>query len=257
MSKKINSLFIPLRVNFRKHGSEIAEDIFYRFHPATFNVGPEICVFCKEQKNLTKEHVLPKWLFQNKKDIGFEIRSNQQSISYLKSVVPACNNCNISILAEIEKKIIFILKNLKKNKYYDNNDLENIVRWLEILEYKLQVFSNRLKYIKYANESFSDFGMLPVSWMNHFWEMNPFKALSNLKFVQRNISTKNKSSNLNSLVIFKTKKPHFEFFHQPSEYIFISFPMYNNAIFYFFRRKFKNHKDSHSEAIGIMKKILD
>lgn len=257
MSKKINSLFIPIRVNLRKHGSEIAEDVFYRFHPATFSVGSEICVFCKTQKNLTKEHVLPKWLFQNKTNIGFEIKTNQQSISYLKSVVPACNNCNNSILAEVEKKIILILENLEKNKYYYNNDLENIIRWLEIIEYKLQVFSNRLKYIKYANEPFSDFGTLPISWMNHFWEMNPFKALSNLKFIQRNISIKNKSSNLNSLIIFKTKEPHFEFFHQASEYIFISFPMYNNAIFYFFRKKFKNAKEAQCEAIEIMKKVLD
>lgn len=257
MQKKLNSLFIPIRVNLRKHGPEIAEDVFYRFHPATLNVGSEICVFCKTQKNLTKEHVLPKWLFQNKTNIGFEIRANQQSVSFLKSVVPACNNCNNSILAEIEKKIIFILENLEKNKYYDINDLENIIRWLEILEYKLQVFSNRLKYIKYADEPFSDFGIIPVSWMNYFWEMRPFKALSDLKFIQRNISIKNKSSNLNSLIIFKTKEPHFQFFHQNSEYIFISFPMYNNAIFYFFRKKFKNAKDAQSEAIEIMKKILD
>lgn len=255
MLKKINSLFIPIRANLRKHGAEIAEDVFYRFHPATLNVGSEICVFCMTQKNLTKEHVLPKWLFQNKTNIGFEIRANQQSISYLKSVVPACNNCNNSILAEIEKKIIFIFENLEKNKNYD--DLENIIRWLEILEYKLQVFSSRLKYIKYANEPFSDFGTLPVSWMNYFWEMKPFKALSNLKFMQRNISIKNKSSNLNSLIIFKTKKSHFEFFHQDSEYIFISFPMYNYAVFYFFRKKFKIAKDAQSEAIEIMKKILD
>lgn len=257
MSKKINSLFIPLRVNFRKHGPEIAEDVFYRFHPATLNVGSEICVFCKVQKKLTKEHVLPKWLFQNKTNIGFEIKVNQQSVSYIKSVVPACENCNNSILAEIEKKIIFILENLEKNEYYDDNDLANIIRWLEILEYKLQVFSTRLKYIKYANEPFSEFGTLPVSWMNHFWEMNPFKALSNIKFTQRNISIKDKSSRLNSLVIFNTREAHFEFFHLPTEYIFISFPMYNNALFYFFRKRFESVKDSHAEAIEIMKKILD
>ncbi|AQW93438.1 hypothetical protein CMT56_14825 [Elizabethkingia anophelis] len=257
MLKKINSLFIPIRVNFRKHGSEIAEDIFYRFHPATLNASSEICVFCKTQENLTKEHVLPKWLFQNKTNIGFEIKINQQSISYVKSVVPACENCNNSILAEIEKKIIFILGNLQKGEHYDNNDLANIIRWLEILDYKLQVLNNRLKYIKYGNNSFcTDFGILPVSWMNHFWEMNPFKALSNIKFIQRSISVKSKLSRLNSLVIFNTNEPHFEFFHQPSKYIFISFPMYDKAIFYFFRKEFKNIEDSHREAIEIMEKIL-
>ncbi|OPC34465.1 hypothetical protein [Elizabethkingia miricola] len=254
---KLNSLFIPLRVNFRKYGPEIAYDVFYRFHPTTLKPAPEVCVFCNSSKKLTKEHVIPKWLFQNNTGCGFEIATNNQFIKYNHSVVPACDTCNNSILAEIEKNIILILSRLENSESYKNEDLKNIIRWLEILEYKLQVFQCRLKFIKYGSNNYSqEFGVLQVAWMRHFWEMNPFKALSHLKFIQKSITIKEKSLSLNSLVIFTTKDPHHEFFHQPSEYIFISFPMFKIAIFYFFRRKFDNLEDCQYEAIRIMKKIL-
>ena len=62
--QKIDSNFTHLRVNLRKHGLVIAKDVFHRFHPATKNPGNEICVFCNSTLKITKEHVLPKWVFE-------------------------------------------------------------------------------------------------------------------------------------------------------------------------------------------------
>src|SRR6202008_4313232 len=86
-----------LRVNLRKNASEISENVFERFHPAGINFGDEICVFCKSRSNLTKEHVIPRWVFQRNVGDKFVSSVNRQTQSYNKAVIPACTLCNSSI----------------------------------------------------------------------------------------------------------------------------------------------------------------
>lgn len=217
---KIDLNFKKLRVNLRKNGIQICDDVFYRFHPATTNFKEEICVFCNINLNITKEHVLPKWLFEKETKSIFISSVNKQTQTYNKAVIPTCSECNNSILGGIEKYIIKIFQNLRTSEYYNNDDLSNIIRWLEILDYKLQVYECRRKYIKYANSEYSeDWGIFPVAIMRHFIDMNPFKAYDKLRNSQRRITVKSKLSRLDSLVIFDTIKPHFNFFYQPSEYM--------------------------------------
>ncbi len=246
----INANYRTLRINLRKHGIDISEDAFTRFHPATMDVGDEICIFCKSTLNLTKEHVIPKWLFEKNVKSTFVSSVNRQTQSYNKAVVPACSNCNNTILAEIEKHIVRIIGDMDRGSKLNIGDYSDIIRWLEILEYKLQVYDCRRKYIKYANSQYdTSWGTLPLSVMRHFMDFNPFLVLKYLRRAQRRITVKSKNDRLLSLVIFHTTKAHFNFFTQPDEYIYISFPMYNIAVFYFLREKFYDNREAYEEAL--------
>lgn len=239
-----------LRVNLRKQGIEISENVFRRFHPATRNIGDEICVFCKSTSKLTREHVLPKWLFEKDVESKFISSVNRQTQSYNKAVIPACSYCNNSILAEIEKNIIYIFQNLEIENHLSVEDFSNIIRWLEILDYKLQVYDCRRKYIKHGNSKYDPaWGHMPVAWMRHFIDMNPFKALDYLRKSQRRITVKSKIDRFRSLVLFEAPKPDFDFFTQPDEYIYVSFPMYKIAVFYFLRKSFEDPEEAFQEAL--------
>lgn len=244
-----------LRVNFRKQGREISEDVFRRFHPITKDT-KEICVFCKSNEKLTKEHVLPKWLFEKDVESKFISSVNKQSQSYNKAVIPACPDCNNTILAKIEKNIINVLQKIEKEDQLNIEDISNIIRWLEILDYKSQVYDCRRKYIKHGESEYDPlWGRMPVSWMRHFIEMNPFKALDYLKRAQRRITVKSKIDRFFSLVFFKTSAPHFDFFTQPDKYIYVSFPMYKLSVFYFLRKTFENTDDAFNEALDYIDRV--
>ncbi len=174
---------------------------------------------------------------------------NRQTQSYIRAVVPTCSECNNSILAEIEKHIIKVLPKIEMGNA-DIDDVSNIIRWLEVLEYKLQVYDCRRMYLKHADSEYDPFwGILPVSIMRHFLEMNPFKALTYLRRSQRRITVKSKIDRALSLVLFQTTEAHFNFFVQPDEYIYLSLPTQKIAMFYFLREKFRNRQDPYEEAL--------
>lgn len=102
----INQDFKYLRANLRKNGKIIAADIFKRVHPASPKNIEEICVFCKSTSRLTREHVIPQWLFENNIDISMISRVNKQTQTYHKAIIPACTTCNNVALSNIEECII-------------------------------------------------------------------------------------------------------------------------------------------------------
>ncbi|CAD0006729.1 hypothetical protein [Flavobacterium salmonis] len=255
---EIDSKFKHLRVNLRRFGVEIAEDVFYRFHPITIKAKDEICVFCLSTTKITKEHVLPKWVFEKNTNITFISSTNKQIQTYNKAVVPTCAICNNSILAPIESEMIKIFKKSETLNLFSDEDLYNIIRWCEILDYKLQVYECRKVYLKYANTEYDPlWGILPLAHMRHFMELNPLKAFSFLRNSQRRITVKSKINRLNSIVLFNTAKPHFNFFNKPNEYIFVSFPMNNFALFYFLRKVHTDLDKVGEEAIYIIGKVME
>ncbi len=130
---EIDLKFKYIRVKLRQHGMVICDDVFRRYHPATTNIKEEICVFCNSTSKITKEHVLPKWLFENDIESSMISSVNKQTQTYNKAVIPACAICNNSILAPIEKNIIKAIQGLETSDFYSAEDLCNIIRWLEIL----------------------------------------------------------------------------------------------------------------------------
>lgn len=229
-----------------------------RFHPATTEKGKEICVFCHSSSKLTREHVLPRWLFEKDTSSSFVSSVNRQIQTYNKAVIPVCAYCNNSVLAPIEKFTIDTIHRLAaaETRYID--DLCHIMRWLEIMDYKGQVYDCRRKYIKYGRGDYDeDWGIFTVAMMRHFIDMDPLKAQDYLRSTQRRITVKEKIDRLNSFVVFKTREPHFNFFVQPNEYIFVSAPMFNVAFFYFFRRKFRDPLEASETALLIMHKVFN
>jgi hypothetical protein len=254
--QEINSKFKSIRVNLRKEGADICEDVFRRFHPSTITAKKEICVFCNSTSQLTKEHVLPRWVFQKSTSSEFISSVNQQSQTYNKSVIPTCSECNNSILGFIEKHMIKVVERLESCDSYDENDLFDSIRWLELIDYKAQVFDCRRKYIKYGKSEYDmDWGIFPVAIMRHFVDMNPFKAHKYIRSAQLRITVKNKSKRLNSLVIFDTSHSHLNFFTKPNEYTFVSFPTCKIALFYFLRKNFNLLKDAEKEALYIISMV--
>jgi len=62
---------------------------------------------------------------------------------------------------------------------------------------------------------------------------------------------------MNSLVVIKPRIPHFYFFAQPNEYIYLSFPMCRIAIFYFFKKRYNYYEAAANEAVDIIKKVVE
>ncbi|WP_316845519.1 hypothetical protein [Pedobacter psychrodurus] len=256
--KELNKKFRVLRVNLRRHGQAIAQEVVMQFHPATLHPGSEICIFCNSSIDITREHVLPKWVVEHELHSTMVSGVNKQTHTYNKAVVPACAECNNSVLACVERYIIKAIMGLDELKLCSDADLFNIIRWLEIIDYKLQVLDCRRKYLKYHNLEYDPlWGKFPVSMMRHFTSMQPWKAYYWIRNAQQRITVKAKNKNLNSLVILKTVVPHFNFFSKPNEYIFISFPMYNIALFLFLDRRHNDYSKSASEALNIIKVVAE
>ena len=254
----IDQDFKYLRVNFRKQGQIIAEDVFRRIHPATPKNIREICVFCGSTSGLTREHVFPQWLFENNTDISMISRVNRQTQTYHKAVVPTCSICNNIALSNIEECIIKTLKKIESKENYAYDDLCNIIRWLEILDYKLQVYECRRKYIKYGNSEYNrDWGEFSVAMLRYFFEMNPFNAYNTLRQTQNRITVKRKYERIESLLMFEPKTSDFNFFNLANEYIFISFPMFKMAIFYFLQKNHNEGTEALNKDYEIMTKVFN
>ena len=63
---------------------------------------PEICMFCSSSNNLTKEHVLPLWVFDNSTNRFFTTDINGLNQTYIKTTIPACSTCNSENLNSLE-----------------------------------------------------------------------------------------------------------------------------------------------------------
>jgi len=249
-----------LRVKLRRNSKEIMDEVLERHVPKISlkdKSKKEICVFCANQNNLTKEHVLPRWTFENctKKFFVTDINGGEQT--YNKTTIPVCADCNNNLLGNIESYIISILNNTNlSTSFFSNEQLQNIIRWLEIIEYKFQLLEIRRKFIKSKSSQYIEYLRdIPVSIMRANIDYSPSKAVSEIRLAQRRVTEKSKVSNKNSLVIFKTKNESFYFFHHLNDFIFLELPKYGVALFYFYSRKFENDEVAKDEAMKIIKTV--
>ena len=76
-----------LRVKVRQNSKKIMDDVLERHVPKTSlknKSKTEICVFCSSTSNITKEHVLPKWIFQKHTEDFFITDTNESEQTYNK-----------------------------------------------------------------------------------------------------------------------------------------------------------------------------
>jgi hypothetical protein len=217
----------------------------------------EICIFCASKKNLTKEHVLPKWTFEKSTEMFFITDINGSEQTYIKTTIPACADCNNNDLASIESYIISLFKSVDLQKdFFSIEELQNIIRWLEIIEYKFQILEIRRKFTKSKYADYIPYlSDIPISIMRENINYSPGKAISQIRIAQKRITVKSKKEKQNSLVIFKTKNESFHFFHHLNDFIFLELPEYEIAMFYFYSRTFQDEKETHDTAMDIIKSV--
>lgn len=251
----IDNSFKHLRKNFRHKGKFIIDYIKRNhFSPLQQIQEIEICSFCGISVDLTKEHVIPKWCFENNPEKNFETVINGSNQAYYKTSIPACSKCNNEILSEVEKYIsnLFRKTDLKIN-YYEYEESINIIRWLELIDYKFQILNFRRKYLRHHSEKFIPFLRdIPLSIMRKNIGFSPYKAIGQLRNSQLRIKRAEKDSRYLSLVFWKSKNKNHHFFHTMDEYIFFEFPEFEMALFYFFNKEFKTNFEAEKEAKQII-----
>ena len=194
-----------------------------------------ICMFCGSKSSITKEHIIPRWVFANDPKRFFIITLNGHGQSYGKATIPACDRCNSELLNHLEKRMQFIFNDIDPgNKPFIYEELQDIIRWLEIIDYKFHIMNISKRILSPKEEDhipyLKDF---PLYMLLPEKDFSPAKALSEIRKTLHRISVKNKERRLNSLLIFRTSNPSDHFFHTLNEFIFFEMPRYGIAIFYF------------------------
>lgn len=251
---ELEKRLITLRKNVRKNQKKII-DRRREDHLKKQNLQKDICIFCGTSENLTKEHVLPKWIFNNCYKKFFITTTNDVSQTYSKTTLPACKNCNSFILGYLETHIKNLLKNTDlTNSSFTNEELEKIILWLELIEYKFQHLDLKRKFNKQKDHKFIEYlADFPIGILANNASLSPAQVFSNLRNSLKKLSVKSKTNRLNSLLMFKSSNPDFHFFHKTNDYLFFDLPDYKIAIFYFINKEFKEPRLAHEAATNIIK----
>nr|WP_319566428.1 hypothetical protein [uncultured Rhodoferax sp.] len=246
------SLFSKL-IKFRKKIREnrtMVIDTIVKDHMA------QICIFCGETENLTREHVIPQWVYNRCTTRTFITTTNGSAQTYNKTTLPACKDCNSNILGSLERHIKHEFARVNvETEGFSLETLELVIIWLESLEYKFQVLDLRRNLNKVRGvEYIPCIGKLPISMFQGPIDTSPSKVFSNLRSALQVLSVKSKIQRLNSLCVLSTKNQSFHFFHSTNNYIFIELAEFGVAFFYFYKKNFETHENAVSIAQNIIKK---
>ena len=184
--------------------------------------GKECCIICGTDKNITKEHLLPKWVFENDVKKSFFISPEDTLYSYRLSYLPCCKTCNSSVLGNFEHHIREILK--RENKNFTISEKEDIIFWIKYLDFKFKIFGVE-KACHKNTKSKSNIGLWdkPINNpKNFFYDLFDLPATTN------------------SLIISEPKQKNFDFFYWKDHYFSITLPQCNVSIIYFFTNKIEN-----------------
>ena len=245
----IDKRLIYLRKKIRNNGKKVIDALID-------NHCTEICLICGSNENLTKEHVLPKWIFENNQKKQFVTNINRLSQSYSKTTVFACSECNSYIFGALERHLEIWFKQADLGSDFLNNEIiEKVIIWLEFIDYKFQVLNLRRKYRKAKDGEYVPYlADMPISIMQNI-SVSPSKVFSNLRSALKRLSVKSKARKMNSLLVFKTTNKNFHFFHKMNEFIFIELPKHEVAFFYFYIREFDTLIEAHNQAMKHMKMV--
>ncbi len=216
-------------------------------------------MFCGSNKNLSKEHVIPRWVFENNTTRFFTTDINGLTQTYNRTTIPACHLCNTSLLNSLEKYIKGLFEQVDpKNPVFTEYETENIIRWLEIIDYKFQILNIRREFKASKKHGFIPYlSNFPLSILRPAINYSPSKAFTEARRSQKRITIKSKTNNKNSLVVFKTTNPDFYFFHQMDDFIFLELPRYKLALFHFYKRYSKSNGEAYNEAKSVIHSVYN
>jgi hypothetical protein len=250
-----------LRVSARNNSTTIIEHVIQtnisRLPIKQENKINDMCMFCGSTHEITKEHVIPRWTYEGCTKKFFITNINGLNQTYNKTTIPACSLCNNNVLSSLEVYINKLFSMVDPASYYFNrNEIENIIRWLEIIDYKFQILNSRRIFLASKKDGYNrDITNIPLSVLRPKIKFSPSKAIAEIRRSFKRIIKKNKANNFNSLVVFKSSNKGFYFFHTMDEFIFIELPQYKIALFYFFKIRFPTIKAAHKAANEIIDKV--
>ncbi len=220
------------------------------------NHSANICVFCGETKNLTREHVIPQWVYDHCTRRTFITTANKNAQTYNKATVPACQDCNNSILGELERFLTHRFNDIDlQNDFFTDDEINKIILWLEIIEYKFHVLNLRRNLNKVQGGKYiPHIGKIPIAMFQGPAEQSPTKVFSNLRNALKTLAIKSKAVKHKSLCILRTTNPDFHFFHSTNNFIFIELAKYNLAFLYFYKKEFASSEEAATLAQEIVQR---
>lgn len=239
-----NEQYKLIRKNIRIKGKLIIDNVIRKnLDPWNISDESDACCFCGSNKNITKEHVLPKWSFQNDEKKFFITEINNSKQTFMKTVIPTCEICNNETLSKIEKYTKSLLSRTDLcNDYFLYGESLNLIRWFELIEYKFHVLEFRRKFrVRKGGKYEPIFRDVPMSVMRLNVGLRPHNALAQLRKSQLRLKRKDKDIRYNSLVIYKSQHEQKLFFYKMDAYIYLSFPEYQMSMFYFYNEVFESN----------------
>lgn len=238
---------VQLRKKIRANKKKVTDAIIAE-HSA------EMCIICGSQDQLTREHVIPQWVYNRCTKRTFETTTNGIYQTYNKTTLPACKDCNSNLLGYLERHLKHEFERVDvSNQEFSQETLELIILWLETLEYKFQVLDLRRNLNKVKGVKYIPFiGKMPIAMFQGSMDTSPAKVFSNFRSALQVLSVKSKADRLNSLCVIHTTNKDFHFFHSTNNFIFIELAEFGVAFFYFYKQKFEDYSVAVQSAMGIV-----
>ncbi|HCT6793375.1 TPA: hypothetical protein OT656_000593 [Escherichia coli] len=234
-----------------KHSQKKVMDCIIADHNA------DICVLCGGSDDITREHIIPQWVFESNAEKSLINKKNNQSTHYIKATVPACRVCNSDLLGVFEYNLKKFLTE-KRGEELTDYEYDCIIWWLQYMGFKLQLMDLRNRFLRYKGGDYIPFlANFPVAM---FWgnvDTTPGDVFRIIRKSRRNLMSKWKDKKHDSLMVFETSNKSFHFFHKVDEFIFIEMPQVKKAFFFFFNKEFDSHDLAHEECMKIIEKCYN
>jgi hypothetical protein len=254
----VNQSFESLRKNIQKNGQKIFDQIlrnyYYRKRPKNII---HRCIFCSSIAT-TKEHIIPGWLHRQFSDATFTSQINGQVFDFKRTTVPACTTCNSEILGRIERYLVLRLNEIGiVDSPFSYHDMDIIIRWLELIDYKFQIMNIIQRFIVLKGTSYDPkYAQIPLGVLRR--DLDPSQMLKQLEQSIKRLGVKNKKSRYHAFLQYQRLMDDSEqvFLHGMGNFIALEIPRHYVGIFYFFRKSFTTHSAVHSAMENVIKSAI-
>ena len=117
IDSKLKSFRTIIRKNSKRIVDYIVQSKISRNSNTDISNKQEICIFCSTTKDLTKEHIIPRWIYENSPNKFFTTNINGLNQTYNKTTIPTCSVCNNERLNILEVYV---------NKLFSEINIESI-----------------------------------------------------------------------------------------------------------------------------------